>query len=416
MNFHAFLFCCLNMEKKSDIIVTLKLSGKESTESMKYAVMICGGLSDRTIPDQNDRTPLSVARTPCMDGLSQKAEIGLAKTVEITEQPAAEKAVLSVLGYDPKRYFKGAAPFCAANQGITAEADDVIFQCSLVRLSDSEIYEEKTMLSEYADVDEKAFDKIFRTVSETFGNDIFRFVRGSDNRIFLIWKRGEAYAGEFSPPSKALEQCIGDYLPKGDFVQPLYDMMRQSSAMLENGISLWIWDEGVNPQLESFQSKFGMKGCVMADTDFVRGIAKLAGMKVLSCDSSIPQTVMRELADGQDIVFVYQNNWYADSLKGDFKGKVKSVEKFDKDIIQPVTESLQNAGEDFGIMIVSELAASVYLKRYCNDPVPYLIYRSNDEKSSGSSSFNENTAADSPYYIAKPCELLHRLISRPEQP
>lgn len=378
---------------------------------MKYAVMICGGLSDRPMPEHDNITPLSSVRTPSMDKLAARSETGLVKTTAITEQPSPAKAVLSVLGYDPKQYFKGRAVLYAAEAGIAVASDDVIFQCSPVKLSDDEVYEEKIMLSDCPDMSGEETEAIFHIVSETLGNDIFRFVKKND-RIFLIWKQGEPLAGTFFPPHKAVGRSVGQYLPKGDFVQPLYDIMRKSSEILKDK-ALWLWGISAYPKIISFRDRWHLNGSIMTDVDFARGIGKLAGMEVLSCEGNISRNIMKAFADGQDIVFVYTNDLYACGLNGELRQKAAAIEKFDKDIVKPLTENLRHSGEDFGMMILSDLAVSVYLKRLANDPVPYLIYKSNEEKSNAISSFNENTAADSPYYIAKPYELLNRLISRP---
>lgn len=380
---------------------------------MKYAVFINSGMADRPMPEHQNITPLSSAEKPCIDRLAAHAEIGLTKTTEITQLPVLEKAALSLFGYDPAVYFKGSSPLYAANENIALEKEDVIFQCNFVTLSDEELYEEKTLLSDDTDdLSQEERDYLFRVLSEEFNNDIFEFVRGKNQGIFLIWKKGEPYAGEFTSPYTALSQCIADYLPKGDFIQPLDDIMRKSHAILkENRVNaLWIWNEGCYSQLETFKEKFGLNTTLISHTDFINGIGKLSEMKVCDNISDIAETALKELANSQDMVYIYTDSALGCGLDGDFDGKVKVIEEWDKAIFSPLVEGLQKSGEDFGIMVISDIAVPVYLQRYSGEPVPYLIYHSNSPKNSGITQFDENTAADSSFYFQKSFELINRLI------
>ena len=92
--------------------------------------------------------------------------------------------------------------------------------------------------------------------------------------------------------------------------------------------------------------------------------------------------------------------------------KTKVISDFDKNIIEPVVEEFQKTGEDFGLMVVSDIAVPVHLQRFSSEPVPYLIYKSFDKKNSNASKFDENTAADSDNYIPDSFDLIKRLISR----
>ena len=378
---------------------------------MKYAVLICGAMADRTMPEYNNITPLSSADKACLDELAKYSEVGLVKTAEAADKYSVEKSVLSLLGYDPKIYFKGSAVLYSSSMGLIPEKDDVIFRCSFVKLSDNEIYEEKTMLSEVAPNAE--LDDIFRELCANFNNNVFRFVRKDDN-IFLIWKKGEFYAGDFAVPQEALSECIAYHLPRGDFAQPIYNIMKKSCDVLKNYSAdyVWIWGESAVYDMESFRDRFGLSCCVVTDKDFVRGMAGYMKAETASCGENASEIILEKLKEN-DIVFLYNSNAYEYSLSGDFEMKTKVISDFDKNIVRPVFEGLKSSGEDFGLMAVSDIAVPVHLKRLSGDPVPYLIYRSFDKKNSSISGFDENTAADSDNYVSEPSDLIKRLISLP---
>lgn len=375
---------------------------------MKYAVFIIGGISDRPMPDYSNITPLFVAEKENIDKLAEYSETGLVRTSEFTEKPCVQKALFSLFGYDSRGY-NGSTVFSFCDVCGIPDNEDVIFRCSLVNLSSEEVYEEKTMIScSSENMLEYEFNCIFDEISEKLSDDIFKFVKGRNKEIFLIWKKGERYAGDFLPPESVLSERIGEYLPNGDFSRPLYEIMKKSSEVLEDysSNSLWIWESSVMPEMDGFEKKFGLKGAVVSDTDFARGIGRLAGMKVVSGNSC--KDILDEF-EKNDIVF-----YYADicryGLEGDFDGKAEKISEFDRKILKPVTDAFDRTGEDISIMIVSDITSAAYLERKVSDPVPYMIYRSNAKKKSGFSSFDENTAADSDNYIENPHELMRRFI------
>ena len=380
---------------------------------MKYAVLICGGMADRPMPDYSNITPLSTADKENIDALAEVSETGLVRTAEFAEKPSSEKALFSLFGYDAEKCFKGSSVFSLYGLGIMPEKDDVVFRCSLVRLSDEEVFEEKIMLS--ADTEnmlDYEFDCIFDELSDRLSNDVFRFVKGTNKDIFIIWKQGEEYAGEFTSPDGVVSDCIGEYLPKGDFARPLYEMMEKSTGILEDYSSnaVWIWESSKVPQTESFENKFGLRGAVVSETDFARGMGIFAGMKAVFGNSA--EDILKELHEN-DIVFYYID-MQDYGLKGDFDGKAEKITAFDREIFKPVLDGLESSGEDFAVMMVSDIAVPAYLERAVSDPVPYMIYRGNSKKNSGFLSFDENAAADSDKYFDKPHELFERFISRHE--
>ena len=142
---------------------------------MKYLVMLCDGMADEPVAELNGKTPMESAKKPCMDLLASKAEVGLLKTVADGLKPGSDVANLSVLGYEPAKYYSGRSPLEAASIGIDLKDDDVTLRCNLVTLSDEENYEDKTILDYCADDISSAEAKILiDCIEENLGNDIFK--------------------------------------------------------------------------------------------------------------------------------------------------------------------------------------------------------------------------------------------------
>ncbi len=76
---------------------------------MKYVVVLGDGMADYPVDTLGGRTPLAVASKPCMDALADGAAgYGLVQTTVRHLPAGSDVANLSVMGYDPERYYTGA--------------------------------------------------------------------------------------------------------------------------------------------------------------------------------------------------------------------------------------------------------------------------------------------------------------------
>ena len=115
-------------------------------EVMKYIVVLGDGMADEPLEALGGRTPLEKANIPTMDELSGKGEMGMVQNVPAGMAPGSDVANLSVLGYDPTASYSGRSPLEALSVGVAMEADDVIFRCNIVTLSEEEPYPEKIII------------------------------------------------------------------------------------------------------------------------------------------------------------------------------------------------------------------------------------------------------------------------------
>ena len=113
---------------------------------MKYVVVLCDGMADYPVPALGGKTPMMCANKPNMDRLAKTSEVGLVRTVAEGLKPGSDVANMSVMGFDPKKYYTGRSPLEAVSIGVKLSDDDVTLRCNLVTLSDEENYEDKTMV------------------------------------------------------------------------------------------------------------------------------------------------------------------------------------------------------------------------------------------------------------------------------
>src|SRR5660398_104410 len=82
---------------------------------MKYIVLVGDGMADYPIPELGGLTPLQAADTPNMDFIAKHGKCGVAKTVPDDKPPGSDVANLSIMGYDPDKYYTGRGPLEAAS-------------------------------------------------------------------------------------------------------------------------------------------------------------------------------------------------------------------------------------------------------------------------------------------------------------
>ena len=231
---------------------------------MKYIVVLGDGMADEPVNSLGDMTPLEYAKTPAMDIIAPKSEIGLAHTIPEGMKPGSDTANLAVLGYDPEKYYTGRSPLEALSIGFPLKDTDIAIRCNIVTLSDDSLpYEEKTIIDHSSsEISTEDAAVLMEAVQKELNSDIYKFYVGTSYRHLTIWKNGRVT--EFTQPHDILGKTIDKYLPsEPDFSY----MMKRSFKILnehpinikrqEKGLnkanSLWFWGAGTKPKLDSFE-------------------------------------------------------------------------------------------------------------------------------------------------------------------
>mgnify|MGYP000019183781 FL=1 len=399
---------------------------------MKYIVLLCDGMADYPLPELSNQTPLEAAKNPAMKSLAKTAEIGLAKTVPDGMKPGSDVANLSVMGYDPAKYYTGRSPLEAANMGIALDDCDVAIRCNLVTLSDEENFEDKTMVDYCAgDISSKEAAEIIKSVNEALSNEKYSFYPGVSYRHCLVWKSGSVDIGTLTPPHDISGRVIGPYLDRDEGAKELIEMMKKSGEVLKNhpvnlkrisegkrpATHIWLWGQGKKAVLDDFYVKNGLKGSVVSAVDLVQGIGTCANMHVCKVEGATGyidtnfegkmQAAFDELKNGQDYVYIHVEAPDECGHRGEIQNKVRAIEEIDNKILAPLLEKLKGL-DDFTILIMPDHPTPLSTMTHASDPVPYLLYRSNKPvKSAGI--FSEKGAKDSGIYVEKACTLIEKM-------
>lgn len=400
---------------------------------MKYVVVLYDGMADYPVPALDGKTPMMCANKPLFDSLAKKGEVGLVKTVDDTLKPGSDVANMSVMGFDPLKYYTGRSPLEAVSIGVKLLDDDVTLRCNVVTLSDEENYEDKTMIDYSAgDISTAEAAELIKTVQEVFGNEKYTYYSGVSYRHCLTVREGTTDLGDMTPPHDISDRVVGPYLSKSENAAELVAMMKKSYDVLKNhpvnlkriaegkrpANSIWLWGEGNKPILPTFESLYGLKGSVISAVDLLKGIGISAGMSTPDVEGATgyidtnfegkARCALEELESGKDFVYIHIEAPDECGHRNEPENKVRAIELIDEKVLSILLEGLEKY-DDYKIMILPDHPTPIVTKTHARDAVPYMIYHKNAPVE-GVDTINEETAKATGNFIEKGSELMGRFI------
>ena len=398
---------------------------------MKYIVMLGDGMADYPVEALGGKTPLEVAKKPNIDRLARGGCLGMVKTVPDGLKPGSDVANLSAMGYDPLKCYTGRSPLEAVSIGIQMDDTDVAFRCNLVTLSDDAEYAEKTMVDySSGEITTAEAAELIRAVDEAFRTDEILFYPGISYRHCMIWHQGPVGLN-LTPPHDISDRKITEYLPQNPVILELmkrsYEILKDhpiNQDRIARGLnpanSIWLWGEGTRPGVTGFEAAYGVKASVISAVDLIKGIGLCAGMKVIEVEGATGnidtnfkgkgEAALKTLLEGQDLVYIHVEAPDECGHHGDLEGKIQAIERIDQDIVGPLLKGLEEAGEDYSILVMPDHPTPISIKTHISDPIPYLLYCSTDVTDSGIDTYTEKTGKSTGVYVEPGYLLMQQLL------
>lgn len=398
---------------------------------MKYVVVLGDGMADWPIEALGGETPLSAAKTPAMDALAKRSEIGTVATIPEGMAPGSDTANLSVLGYDPRKYYTGRSPLEALSIGVEMKDTDVVYRCNLVTLSEEDApYEAQTILDHSSDeISTEDADILLKAVCAELGEDAYRFYTGTSYRHCMVWDKGKVL--ELTPPHDILTRKIGGYLPEDRALRRMqeksYEILKEHPLNLkrkEKGLhpanSFWFWGAGTRPALTSFEETYHKKGVMISAVDLLKGIAVGTGMdRVLvegangglntNYEGKAKAAVDALVNKGYDFAYIHVEAPDEMGHQGSLEKKILSIEYLDQRVIRLVKEGLDASGEPYRMLILPDHPTPLKVRTHVAEPVPYLLYDSTVSWEH-TWNYNEKEAAESGNSVAHGWDLMNYLL------
>ena len=347
----------------------------------KYLVVLGDGMADEPLEELGGQTPLEYARTPHFDRIAREGACGLLRTIPPGFEAGSDIANLSILGYDPARYYTGRGPLEAASIGVDLGPDAVAYRCNLVTVTDG-VMEDFT--AGHISSDEGA--RLIRALDGSVEGA--RFYAGVSYRNLLVLERGKG--AETAPPHDIVGSPIDPSLPLGWDGPILRRAMERSRAILEDhevnrtriregkrpASLIWPWSGGKRPALPSFRERYGLTGGIIAAVDLLNGIARYAGMEVirvpgatgyLDTDYQAKARYAVEALKRLDFLYLHVEAPDEAGHMGSIEEKVRAIERVDG-MVGTILESFEGI-----IAVLPDHPTPVRVKTHTADPVPFAV-------------------------------------------
>lgn len=392
---------------------------------VKYVIIVPDGAADEPLEQFDNRTVLEAAETPNMDAVSNRGRQGVVRTIPEDMEPGSDVAQMSLLGYDPRKYYTGRAPIEAAALGIKLSANDWVFRCNLVTIVDGKMADHSA-----GHISTEEGTKLITELNELLGNDKIRFYCGVSYRHLLVFKSCD-FDVQTYPPHDYINSPIDRILPRGKGTETLIDLMARSQQFFvnhdinkvrkdlgENPVSsIWLWGHGKKAAMDSFHKKFGLSGVAITAVDLVRGLAKLIGFDLIKVPHATgfvdtnyqgKGAAAIEALEKYDIVFVHIEAPDEAGHNGNAELKKKAIEQIDKHIVGPVYQAIQKY-DNWRILILPDHPTPVRSRAHSAIPVPFAMAGTGV---SGilHTSFSEANAAKSGFRIDNGFELMEYFL------
>ncbi len=394
---------------------------------MKYGVLIIDGASGWPIPERGGKTCLELARTPNLDTMAKGGMVGLVRTVPPGMEPSSACACMSVLGYDPKVYYRGRAGIEARSMGIPIEDGEVVFRCNLVAIRDGKMW---SYSSGYISTDEA--QTLIAALNEALGSDEVHFYPGVSYRHICKLKGHEdTLLANCTPPHDIPDKPIADLLPRGPGSELLRDLMARSEEVLREhpvntarrsrgeipATMVWLfWGSGKLSDMPSFQQIYGLDAAMTSGVDLLKGLARIMGMAVLD---------IAGVTDGQDNDYAAQGAGAIKALEehdmvvihieapdeaahdGSIDDKIEAIERIDREVVS----RLRSWRGDIRLLIMPDHPTPIEVQTHTDDPVPFLLW-GKGFTANGAKRFTEAEAKRTGFLLEEGYKITGRLVGK----
>ncbi|UCG76994.1 MAG: 2,3-bisphosphoglycerate-independent phosphoglycerate mutase [Gemmatimonadota bacterium] len=338
-------------------------------------------------------TELEAARTPHLDELARRAEVGLHDPVGPGITPGSGPGHLALFGYDPLRYRIGRGVLEALGVDFPLQSRDIAARGNFCTVDGSgNVVDRRAGRIPTAEAERLAerLDAVKVPGAETF-------VRAVKEHRFLLVLRpeepldpdlGDTDPGRTGVPPLEVTAGASAAEPTAALVQAWLDAARQLIADEPRANMALLRGFSVLPDWPSFPEVFGMRAFAAAAYPMYRGVAKLVGMATQAVDEDPAALVeaLRTAYAAHDFFFLHFKPPDKAGEDGDFDRKVAVIEEADG-----IVPGLLDAGPDV-VLVTGDHSTPSLLRSHSWHPVPYLL-DSPQGRGRGADAFGERECA-----------------------
>ena len=189
------------------------------------------------------------------------------------------------------------------------------------------------------------------------------------------------------PSDLAVAECVPPHdltgqravMPTGPAAARLIELMDASKPVVREAAAqvgsiatqIWLWGQGIRPQLPDFAARYGVEGRLSSAVDLVRGLGVLTGIEVVDVPGATAgfdndyaaqrDAALASLAD-RDLFVLHVEATDEAGHQGAVEEKVKALERWDEEIIGPLVDALD--GEHYRVLLMPDHATPCALRTH----------------------------------------------------
>lgn len=325
-----------------DLLTTIGSLARPSEN--KIVMVVLDGIGGLPL-EHNGNTELAAAKTPNMDALAQKSQLGQIELVGPGLTPGSGPGHLSLFGYDPLKYVVGRGALSAVGIGVKLQTGDVAVRGNFATLDANRVILDRRAGRPSDDKNVEIVAKLRAAIPEITGTAVEIYTE-SEHRFVVVFRGGnETLGAKISdvdpqktgvPPQEATAQHADDTASLktaalvNAFVKRAEETLKEEQQV--NGVIFRGYSDV--PHFPQFPEVYKMRSACIASYPMYKGLASLVGMDVLAVDGEedAPEEKVATLKKHwEEYDFFYFHIKKTDSTgeDGNFNAKVAKIELFD---------------------------------------------------------------------------------------
>ncbi|MFS7955915.1 putative phosphoglycerate mutase (2,3-diphosphoglycerate-independent) [Helianthus anomalus] len=272
------------------------------TPRKRVAFVLIDGLGDVSIPRFGYKTPLEAAKVPNLDAIASAGVNGLMDPVEVGLGCGSDTAHLSLLGYDPRVYYRGRGAFESMGAGLAMAPGDIAFKSNFAtfdektgvvtsRRADRHFEEEgpilcaaldKMKLPSYPEYEVRVrYATEHRCGVVVRGPKLSGNISGTDplkdNRLLL-----EAKPLDNTEEAKHTANVVNELSKEISKILVAHPLNQKRATEGKNIANIVLLRGcGIRIEVPAFEKNHGLRPCMVAPTKIIAGLGLSLGIDIL---------------------------------------------------------------------------------------------------------------------------------------
>jgi 2,3-bisphosphoglycerate-independent phosphoglycerate mutase len=341
----------------------------------KIILLVLDGVGGLPHPETG-LSELETARLPNLDRLAARSSGGRMQVVDAGVTPGSGPAHLALFGYHPFEVEFGRGALEALGSGFDFRDGDLAARANYATVDEAGIVRDRRAGRPPDAENRRLSDKLQKGLAGKLGGAEVFVLPGKEHRFTVVF-RGSGLAAELNDndpqreglPLVAIRAAAPEAEKAAALVNEFLAAVRRILAGEKTATGILLRGFSGLPRVMPFRERYGLDAGAIAAYPMYRGVARLAGMKVLGEPKSFDEEIelLEAKYDDHDFFFVHFKGTDTAGHSGDFAEKVRQLEIADAAI--PRLEALRPEV----LVITGDHSTPCIHREHSWHPVPTLI-------------------------------------------